>query len=131
MKMEVIGDPLLVAKATAMLKARKAVGQVGDPCGIPVAFSGGCPTKLSPEQDAELKSIVTQKAPAEVGLSGGRWSGSMVQLLIQYRYGVKVSLDWVYDMRARFDMPKDTRLGRPTKLISDMRDIAQQMKEVL
>jgi transposase len=52
----------------------------------------GRPSRLSDEQKAELKEIVS-KSPEEEGFDTGTWTSSLVQQLIHTRFGEDFSLN--------------------------------------
>jgi transposase len=70
--------------------------------------------KLTMEQEAAIKKLITEKNPSEVGLSGHLWSRAGVSELVKRKYGIEMPVTTMGDYLARWKLTYQ----RPKKKIT-------------
>jgi transposase len=70
--------------------------------------------KLTPEQEAAIREIITDKNPSEVGLVGYLWSRAEVCELVKREFGIEIPVRTMGDYLARWNFTYQ----RPQKKIT-------------
>ena len=95
-------------------------GGIGAIQAVKMGYAHGQRRKLTREQECEIKKIIAEKYPVEVGLAGYLWGRAEVSELVKRRFGIEMPLSTMGDYLARWNFtyqrPKKRTTAKMKKL---------------